>query len=328
MFWALLSVARLREWSVWCLSLSRLLGAGIPILQALQLLSRQIRSPTVWRAFDEVIADVTAGASLSNAFKSRGAVVPDLVQVMAAAGEQSGKLEEMLAELGRFLQRQEDFQRRVRGVLSYPLVLLGAGLAAAGVFHWLVLPRFEQLYASFSLPSPTVSGLYALFFAAVAGCCCGWQLLYQPFQLWKKVQLALFCRTMSFLLQAGVGYLDAVLLACRTIRFFPGGKQHSAALLDALLQGQLLSDALGAWRALFDPVTIGILQAGEASGRFDMAFALGAEQAEATAEQLAEDWLLWSQPLFILLMTGLTGGLLYRFIMPLFQLAVALPDQL
>ncbi len=328
LFYALFCVARLREWSVWCLSLSRLLAAGIPVLRALRLLARQIRSPTVWRAFDDVIADVTAGASLSSAFKSRGAAIPDLVQVMAAAGEQSGQLEEMLDTLGRFLQRQEAFRRRVRGVLAYPVVLLGAGLVATGVFQLVVLPRFDQLYASFSVQRPAFSGLALAPFVAVAVGCCSWQLLYQPFQLWKKVQLALFCRTMSFLLQAGVNYLDAVSLACRTIRFFPGCQQHSESLVAGLAQGRLLSDLLQEWRALFDPVTIGILQAGEESGRFDMAFALGAEQAEASAEQLAENWVLWSQPMFILLMTGLTGGLLYRFIMPLFQLAIALPEQL
>ena len=325
---ALFSVGRLREWSVWCTSLSRLLAAGIPVLRALGLLSHQIRSPTVWRAFDAVVDDILAGASLSGALKSRGAVFPDLVQLMAAAGEQSGQLEEMMAELGRFLQRQEDFRRRVRSVLAYPFVVACGGLTAAGVFYWFVLPKLDQFYAALAVGKPSFDNDKIIGIALASLVLGGWQLLYQPFRLWKKVQLALFCHTMGLLLQAGINYLDAVALACRTIHFFPGCQAQGDRLADGLEKGCLLSGLLSEWTALFDAVDIAILRAGEESGKLDLAFSLCAEQAETTGEQIAENWVLWSQPFFVLLMTLLTGTLLYHLVMPLFQLALVLPDQL
>lgn len=324
----LFSFGRLREWAVWCISLSRLLAAGIPVLRALQLLSKQIRSPVVWKAFDAVSADILSGNSLSDALKNRGTVFPILVPLMAEAGEKSGKLEEMMEALGGFLQRREVFQHRMRSVLAYPAILLLAGALAAGIFSFFVLPQLDHFYATFSLTRPPIAARGLLIPLLIIFGCAAWQLAYKPFLLWKKSQLTLFCHTMGLLLQAGINYLDAVSISFRAIPFFPGSRRQSKNVVEGLQKGRLLSDLLSERATLFDAVTVEILRGGEESGKLDAAFVLCAEQAEMSASQMAENWVLSSQPIFILLMTLLAGILLYHLIMPIFQLALVLPDQL
>ena len=324
----LFSFANLREWAVWCTSLSRLLTAGIPILQAVGLLSHQIRSPVVARAFDAVTEDILAGSSFSGALKNHGAVFPTLLPLLAEAGEHSGKLEVMMAELGAYLEQRAAFRHRLRNALAYPLVLVLGGMAATGIFGLFVLPRIDHFYATLSLNRPPLS-LHALAWPALCVFICGaWYLLYRPFQLWKKAQLALFCRTMGFLLQAGINYLDAVTLACRTIAFFPDVKKQCMRVIEGLEKGDFLSVLLRQWTKLFDLVTIEILQAGEKAGKLDTAFALCAEQTETTARQMADNWMLSVQPAFIIVMTFFIGILLYQLVLPIFQLALILPDQL
>ena len=324
----LFSFGRIREWSVWCISLSRLLAAGIPVLRALQLLSRQVRSPVVWKAFDAVAADVLSGNSLSGALKNRGYVFPTLIPLMAEAGEKSGKLEEMMAALGAFLQRRAAFQHHMRSVLAYPAVLVVAGTLAAGIFSFFVLPRLDHFYAAFSLTRPPLATSRLLAPLAIIFGAAIWQLAYKPYQLWKKSQLTLFCHTMGLLLQAGINYLDAVTISYQTIPFFPGAQRQCESIVAGLKKGTLLSDLLSERANLFDAVTVEILRGGEESGKLDAAFSLCAEQAEMTASQMAENWMLCSQPVFILLMTLLAGILLYHLILPIFQLALILPDQL
>lgn len=328
LFHVLFSFVGMREWAVWCTSLSRLLTAGIPILQAIRLLSHQIRSPVVARAFEAVAEDVLAGSSFSGALKNHDAAFPALLPLMAEAGEHSGKLEVMMAQLGCYLEQRAAFRHRLRNALAYPVVLVLGSVAAIGVFSAFVLPRVDHFYAALSLSRPPMS-LNALLFPALCILICGmWYLLYRPFLLWKKEQLALFCRTMGFLLQAGINYLDAVALAGRTISFLPDVEKQCARVVDGLEKGEFLTALLSGWTKLFDPVTIEILQAGETAGTLETAFALCAEQTETAARQMADNWMLSVQPAFIIVMTFFVGILLYQLVLPIFQLALILPDQL
>lgn len=324
----LFSFGQLREWSVWCISLSRLLAAGIPVLRALQLLSKQVRSPTVWKAFDAVAVDILSGDSLSGALKNRGYVFPVLIPLLAEAGEKSGKLEEMMAALGAFLQRRAVFQRRMRSVLAYPAVLVSAGTLVAAIFSFFVLPRLDHFYAVFSLTRPPLATGRLLAPVLIIFSVAVWQLTYKPYQLWKKSQLTLFCHTMGLLLQAGINYLDAVTISYQTIPFFPGAQHQCETIVAGLKKGALLSELLSERASLFDDIAVEILRGGEESGKLDAAFSLCAEQAEMTASQIAENWVICSQPIFILLMTLLTGILLYHLILPIFQLALILPEQI
>ena len=328
LFHVLFSFVSLREWAVWCTSLSRLLKAGIPILQALRLLSRQIRSPVVERALREVADDIVGGSSFSGALKNHEGAFPGLLPLLAEAGERSGKLEEMMTAMGDFLQQRERFRHRLRRAMIYPVLLAVTSAVAGCLFFWVVLPRLDHFYAAFSLTRPSLSLGSFIIPLLVILFCGAWYLLYRPFLLWKKAQLALFRRTFGLLLQAGINYLDAIALACSSISFFPGCQKQQLQLVAGLEKGELLTDLLCQWPELFDPMTLEILRSGEASGSLETSFFLCAEQTESMIKQMADSWMLSVQPAFILVMTLFVGTLLYHLVLPIFQLALILPDQL
>src|SRR5258708_11760830 len=137
--------------------LAALLRAGIPILQAITMLSRRATSVRLRVVLEEVETAIRGGAALSAAFAAQGSVFPRIYTASILAGERSGALDEVLARYVAYTRKSVDIRRKIRGALAYPLFLL---LASSGMVVFLtlyVVPRMSDLFAGFGAGLPTIT---------------------------------------------------------------------------------------------------------------------------------------------------------------------------
>ncbi|MCL5676687.1 MAG: type II secretion system F family protein, partial [Firmicutes bacterium] len=223
--------------------LATMIGAGVPILQALRIIASQTRGRRLGRALTEAADGVEAGDSLTEAFRSAGEAFPPLLLNMVAVGEAGGVLEEVLLRLAELYEREHTIGQKMRSAMIYPAVVLGVAVLVAGFLVTVVLPGFAELFAKQGalLPWPTrfllglaavVRGYWYLLLAAAVAGAFGLQHLQRrpdwarrrdpwllrlpvlgPLRL--KRAMGLFARTLATLLRTGVPILPALSVVSR-----------------------------------------------------------------------------------------------------------------
>ncbi|MBI5267097.1 MAG: type II secretion system F family protein [candidate division Zixibacteria bacterium] len=138
-------------------SLATMYRAGIPLLRALTIIKDSKDDPRFTFVIDQVMMSVQAGRPLSSALAEFPEIFSDVFVACVAAGEESGKLDETLDELGAMLERELELTRNIRSAVRYPLIVVGVMTLAVTILMTFVIPRFVSFYSSFGaeLPLPT-----------------------------------------------------------------------------------------------------------------------------------------------------------------------------
>ena len=136
--------------------LSDLLRAGVPMLRSLDVIAAQASSPAVSRVIREIKEDVSGGDSLAGAMSKHPHAFPTLHVSTVRAGEAGGFLEEVLARLSNFVERQDELKNKFIGAMIYPCILLTGGLAAVILLMAFVVPQIRPMLAGQNLPWPTI----------------------------------------------------------------------------------------------------------------------------------------------------------------------------
>lgn len=169
--------------------LADLLRAGVPMLRALATLSRTSASPRIAGVVRQVHEQVAAGKSLEEAMGRHPTVFNTLQIAMVRAGERGGFLEQVLADMSAYLERQDDLRSKVRGSLIYPCVLVTVGVLAVTVcLVWLV-PKFRPIFEGIDLPLPS-----RMLFAASEVVSTYWPMTLMGLAM-MVIALALFLKT-------------------------------------------------------------------------------------------------------------------------------------
>src|SRR5260221_10840819 len=137
--------------------LAALLRAGIPILQAITMLSRRATSVRLRAVLEEIETAIRGGAALSQAFAAQGATFPRIYTASILAGERSGALDEVLSRYVNYMRRSVGLRRKIRGALAYPAFLLLACFGMVIFLTTFVVPRMSDLFAGFGNDLPTVT---------------------------------------------------------------------------------------------------------------------------------------------------------------------------
>jgi general secretion pathway protein F len=137
--------------------LSDLLGAGVPLLRSLEVLTKQASVPALARVLREVRDDVAGGDTLADAMDRHRNVFPPLHASMIRAGEAGGFLEDVLSRLSDFVARQDALRNKFIGSMIYPCLLLVLGLGAVTFVMSFVVPKIRPLLERQELPLPTRS---------------------------------------------------------------------------------------------------------------------------------------------------------------------------
>lgn len=326
--------------------LATLSEAGIPLEEALGTCAEQVERPAARRVIAALRARVMEGHSLSGAMADFPNSFPELYRATIGAGEQSGRLDGVLARLADYTEARQSLARRTALSLLYPAILTLASIGVVGVLLGYVVPQLVQVFESLdtTLPLPTrillaVSGFVGAhgtllllgIGAAVAAFALAlrrpgfrrrWHalLLKLPIvgRLVRGAQTARFARTLSILTASGVPVLESLRISAQVMSNLPMRDAVRTAA-DQVREGASLNRALADSRQ-FPPMTLQLIASGERSGRLEQMLERAAVNAEREVETLVAAFMGALEPLLILLVGMLVLFIVLAILLPIFQL--------
>lgn len=345
LWWRRVPRLHLRDTAQMTRQLATLLQAGVPLLQALDMLIQSAQA--AWRdPLQDISSQVMAGRSLHEALARHRRMFSPLYRHMVAAGELAGALDLTLLRLADTLEHHERLQARLRAALMYPAIVMGVALAVVVLIMLWVVPVFEEVFHAFgaSLPWPTRliidlshglahAGLPLLLLGILA-----WQISRQPvvrrklsswFERWllripvvgplvRLSVLARWCQTLSTLLAAGIPLTEALVPAGQACGH-PAYQRATQRLLRSVSQGGSLHRAL-AGQPRFPAMLAQMCATGEETGALDHMLQRAGDWFAAEFETRVQGLSSLLEPLIIVLLGMTIGGILVAMYLPIFQL--------
>ncbi|MEO7042150.1 MAG: type II secretion system F family protein, partial [Gemmatimonadaceae bacterium] len=223
---------------------STMINSGLPLVQALDILSKQTDNPSLASVTREVVFDVESGHTLADALRKHPKAFSELYVNMVAAGEAGGILDTILMRLATFMEKNDALIRKVKGAMIYPGVIMSVAFIAVTTLLLFVIPVFQDLFGSvgLALPLPTrivigasklLKGYWWLFAAIIAGSVTALMkyyttpngklridkiLLNVPILggVLRKSAVSRFTRTLGTLISSGVSILDGLEITAKT----------------------------------------------------------------------------------------------------------------
>jgi len=327
--------------------LSDLLGAGVPMLRSLEILARTTVNPRLGRVIAEVREQVSSGETLADAMGKHPGVFATLHVAMVRAGEHAGFLEDVLANLAGFMERQDELRSKVRGAMIYPIVLATVGiLVVTGILVFLV-PQFREFLADSQKSLPLPSRM--LFAVSEALLSHGWMILmavvlavvlvraYLRSQIgqkhWSQWQLKIpvagrairmvavtrFCRVLGTMLHNGVPIIQALEIS----KDAAGNEMLVNAIADAsenVRAGEPLADPLARSR-LFDTEIVEMIAVGEESNQLEKVLVHVADTVERRTNRQVDAAVRLIEPLMLMCMAAMIGFIAVGLMYPIFTMA-------
>ena len=325
---------------------STMIGAGIPVLECLEILAEQATDVGFRQAQRQIIEDVRGGTDLSTALARHTRVFDKIYINMIKAGEASGQLDEILTRLAEYKESAEKLKGQIRGAMTYPVV---SSVLILLIFFFLmifIIPKFQNIFVQLGaqLPLPTkivlgisngiiefwwqgglvLIGLIALFIWWKRTESGGyiWDRIKLKFpvfgSLFQKIALSRFSRTFSTLIRSGVPILGALEIVAATA----GNRLIERAVEDAheaVRQGEPLAKPLEA-SPVFPPMVVRMIAIGEKSGSLEHLLEKISqfydEQVASTVEVLTS----LIEPLMIGFMGVMVGGIVIAVFFPILKI--------
>jgi type IV pilus assembly protein PilC len=338
--------AKKGELEVFTRQLSTMLSAGIPMLEALEILGEQAESPGFGFCLDRVVEDIRSGSDLSRAMEPHTRVFSDIYVSMVRAGEISGQIDVILTRLAEYLEAAAHLRSEIKSAMTYPVVSLVLVFGIASFLMIGIVPSFKPVFESLEveLPGLTVfimgiaffmkdywyvifGGIGALFMAFAA-----WKktesgayitdavFLRLPVfgPLFKKVALSRFSRTFSTLIKSGVPILGAMEIVSQT-----AGNRVISKIVDhareSVKRGETLSVPFSQSK-VFPPMVTKMIGIGERSGALDSLLEKIAEFYDQQVEAEVKGLTSLIEPLMISVMGVIVGGIVLAVFLPIFKL--------
>ena len=340
----------LADMSLFSRQLAAMIGAGIPVTQAMNTLVAQTTNPTLSNAIKEIAADVEGGAALSDAFSAQKPVFSDLFCSMVAAGEMGGMLDKTLLAMSNQLHKDKQLKDSIKSATSYPKMV--GGLAIIIVIFMLIfmVPTFQGMTEGatdlsiitifiYNLSDLIRTKWFIVFPAVIAAIFLVIQIIKSPpiqhfwenhkmkapivGELISKTVFARFCRIFATLVAGGVTAVKALETAGPT----SGSKLVEDAVNKAISEvenGRTIHEALDEPQ-IFPPMVISMIAIGEEAGSLPVMLDKVAEFYEEDVTALSKNLGTTLEPLMMLLLGLVVGFLLIALYLPVFQATTATP---
>jgi type IV pilus assembly protein PilC len=332
--------------SIFSRQFSTMITAGLPVLQALNILCEQQEDKVFKGVLVKIRDDIGGGSNLSDAMTKFPSVFNTLYCNMIKAGELSGSLDQILDRLSTYLEKAEALQSKIKGAMTYPMTILVIATIIVIILMVKVVPSFKSVFESFggTLPPMTqfllnasafeqkFAGLEVVAMIAIAfafnvirrtdsgGYIIDKYMLKVPIfgMLIKKQTVARFARTLGTLLKSGVGILDALDTVARS----SGNKIVERALLDtraAVREGQSLTEPMKA-TGLFPTMVIQMVAVGEETGKLDEMLLRMSDFYDAEVDTAVDAIMSMIEPLIMAFLGVVIGFLVIAMFLPMFSM--------
>lgn len=330
--------------------LSTMIDAGLPLVQSIEILSKQQENTTFKKVLYEIKGDVETGTTFADAMRKHPNVFDNLFCNMIEAGETGGILDTILSRLAVFMEKSMALKKKIKGAMTYPTICLAISILILVVILVFVIPVFEEMFATFgsALPIPTqivvtmsntfkgnfiwiAMSVFIIFYtikkvynSKKGRVKIDYLLLKAPIigTLIRKVAVAKFTRTLSTMLQSGVPILEALQVVAKTA----GNKIIEAAVFrvsDSIAEGRPIAEPLEE-SGVFPNMVVQMINVGESVGALDTMLAKIADFYDEEVDQAVENLTAMIEPLMMVVLGGMIGGLVIAMYLPIFSMAGAI----
>jgi type IV pilus assembly protein PilC len=336
-----------KELAIFTRQFSVMIDAGLPLVQCLEILASQQENKTFQKVLTGTRSAVEGGSNLSTAMKQYPKVFDALYSNMVEAGETGGILDTILQRLSTYIEKNVKLQRAVKSALVYPIGVLTVAAGVIILLLWKVVPVFATLFAGLGvdLPLPTkiviglsnfVGSIFGLLIVvAVVGGIIGLKVWYGTKQgrmaidtiilklpvlglVMRKIAVARFTRTLGTLIASGVPILEGLDITAKT----SGNAVIEKALTQvrkSLEEGKSLTEPLKE-SDVFPGMVTQMIAVGEQTGAMDAMLQKIADFYEEEVDAAVKDLLTAIEPIMIVFLGVVVGGVVISMYLPLFSL--------
>ena len=324
-----------------------MIDAGLPLVQALEILSSQVENKTLSKTLQQVKADVESGATYADALRKHPRVFTELYVNMVAAGEAGGILDTILNRLATYIEKAMKLKKKVKGAMVYPIVVSTIAVGVIAVIMVFVVPTFTQMFATLggTLPLPTrmvvnlshfIAGpggilalgaivAFVIFIVQIRRTEKGKHatdkiLLKLPIfgPLINKVSVAKFTRTLGTLVSSGVPILDGLEITAKT----SGNKVVEYAIMDVrkgVMAGKTLAEPITKAK-VFPPMVTHMIAVGESTGALDSMLSKIADFYDDEVDSAVNNLTAAMEPMLMVFLGGSVGFIVVAMYLPIFRL--------
>jgi len=327
--------------------LATMIDAGLPLVQCLEILSKQQENSTFKKTIGEIQADVEAGTTFADSMRKHPKVFDNLYSNMIEAGETGGILDTILNRLALFMEKTMALKKKIKGAMTYPAICLAISILILIVILVFVIPVFEEMFSQMdaALPVPTQivvamsnafknnllwiilpTVLLIYIFKKVYSTEKGRYRIDQFFLrlpvvgvLIRKVAVAKFTRTLSTMLQSGVPILEALQVVAKTA----GNKVIERAVFrvgDAIAEGRPMAEPLME-SGVFPNMVVQMINVGESVGALDTMLEKIADFYDEEVDQAVANLTAMIEPFMMVFLGGMIGTLVVAMYLPIFEMA-------
>ncbi len=326
---------------------STMIDAGLPLVQALDILSTQVENKAFGKTITQIKVDVESGATYADALKKHPRVFSELYVNMVAAGEAGGILDTILNRLAAYIEKSMRLKKKVKGAMVYPAVVTSIAVLVIAVIMIFVVPTFSKMFTSLGgvLPLPTrivintsdfIAGVGGLMtFAAIVAIVVFITqfrrtekgkhisdkiLLRVPIfgMLINKVAVAKFTRTLGTLVSSGVPILDGLEITAKT----SGNKIIEYAIMDVrkgVVGGKTLAEPIMKAK-VFPPMVTHMIAVGESTGALDAMLGKIADFYDDEVDDAVSNLTAMMEPLLMVFLGTSVGFIVIAMYLPIFKL--------
>jgi type IV pilus assembly protein PilC len=336
-----------KDLAIFTRQLATMMKAGVPLLQAFDIVGRGNPNPSVTRLLNDIRTDVETGTSLNVAFRKYPLYFDNLYCNLVEAGEAAGILDQLLDRLAVYMEKTEAMKSKIKSALMYPISVLIVAFVVTAVIMIFVVPAFKEVFANFGadLPGPTLfviamSEIFVQYWWLIFGGLFGG--VYFFMQAWRrsaamqmvmdrvllrmpifgtlvdKSCVARWTRTLATMFAAGVPLVEAL----DSVGGAAGNSVYTAATVkiqQEVSTGTALTVAMTNVK-LFPSMVLQMCAIGEESGSIDHMLGKAADFFEAEVDDMVAGISSLMEPIIIVILGTVIGGIVVAMYLPIFKL--------
>ncbi|MBF0506650.1 MAG: type II secretion system F family protein [Nitrospirae bacterium] len=322
-------------------------NAGIPIVQGLDILSKQSENKSLGEIIVQIKSNVETGSNLADALKKHKNIFDDLYVNLVAAGEAGGVLDEVLMRLAGYIEKAMKLKKKVKGAMIYPMIVIAVAVLVIAIIMIFVIPVFAKVFGDMgaTLPGPTRSVIWlsnffsgiggVVIFAGVVSSAFGIKrfrktergrmktdqfLLNVPVigNLIKKVAVARFSRTLGTLMNSGVPILDGLEICAKS----SGNKvveQIVMGVKTEVASGKTVAEPLSK-SPVFPPMVCQMINVGESTGALDQMLVKIADFYDDEVDSAVANLTTLLEPMLMVFLGVTIGYIVIALYLPIFHM--------